>query len=139
MKKRSVIIGALLVVVCMLTLVACNNTDTGTEGQSSTAEELYAQAVAYGYEGTLAEFLATLKGDSAYDIAVKNGFEGTEAEWLLSLKGEKGDDGVDGSASERGDSAYEIAVKNGFTGTEEEWLSSLKGADGENGKDGQNW
>ena len=30
----------------------------------------------------------------AYMIAVRNGFEGTEAEWLASLKGEKGDPGV---------------------------------------------
>lgn len=29
-------------------------------------------------------------GKSAYDIAVGNGFEGTEAEWLASLKGEDG-------------------------------------------------
>lgn len=38
-----------------------------------------------------AELLA--KGESAYDVAVKNGFEGTEAEWLASLKGDVG--GVD--------------------------------------------
>lgn len=31
---------------------------------------------------------------NAYDLAVKNGFEGTEAEWLASLKGDKGDVGV---------------------------------------------
>lgn len=31
------------------------------------------------------------QGLSAYEIAKKNGFEGTEAEWLASLKGEKGD------------------------------------------------
>jgi hypothetical protein len=29
-------------------------------------------------------------GKSAYEIAVKNGFEGTEAEWLASLKGSSG-------------------------------------------------
>ena len=78
MKKRSVIIGALLVIICMFTLVACNNTGTETNEQSETAEELYDRAVAYGYEGTLADFLSSLKGESAYDIAVKNGFEGTE-------------------------------------------------------------
>ena len=33
-------------------------------------------------------------GYSAYEIAVNNGFEGTEAEWLASLKGEKGADGT---------------------------------------------
>jgi hypothetical protein len=33
------------------------------------------------------------EGRSAYDIAVANGFEGSVADWLLSLKGEKGDPG----------------------------------------------
>ena len=32
-------------------------------------------------------------GKSAYDVAVDNGFEGTEAEWLATLKGDKGDTG----------------------------------------------
>lgn len=35
-------------------------------------------------------------GLSAYEIAVENGFEGTEAEWLESLKGETGADGAKG-------------------------------------------
>lgn len=35
-------------------------------------------------------------GDSAYEEAVKLGFEGTEAEWLASLKGETGANGRDG-------------------------------------------
>lgn len=145
MKKRFVIIGALLVVVCMLTLVACNNTDTGTEGQSSTAEELYAQAVAYGYEGTLADFMATLKGDSAYEVAVKNGFEGTEEEWLLSLKGEKGDDGASGENGKDGQNAlltvydvYEEAVNNGFTGTFSDFLERYLTLTGETGLNSDN-
>lgn len=33
-------------------------------------------------------------GDSAYVVACKNGFEGTEAEWLESLKGDTGNSGV---------------------------------------------
>lgn len=36
----------------------------------------------------------TIRGKSAYEIAVMNGFEGSEAEWLASLKGEKGDAGT---------------------------------------------
>jgi len=32
----------------------------------------------------------TLQGLSAYEVAVANGFTGTEAEWLASLKGETG-------------------------------------------------
>lgn len=35
-------------------------------------------------------------GKSAYEVAVANGFDGTEAEWLASLKGEKGEKGDKG-------------------------------------------
>ena len=93
-------------------------------------------------------------GLSAYEIAVKNGFEGTEAEWLESLKGESGTslkiediyetakkEGYKGSLLEfvkeyfsdtqiTGQSAYELAVELGFKGTEEEWINSLKGETG---------
>lgn len=34
-----------------------------------------------------------IEGKTAYQIACEHGFEGTEAEWLASLKGEKGDNG----------------------------------------------
>ena len=34
----------------------------------------------------------------AYGVAVRNGFEGTEAEWLASLKGEKGEKGEKGDS-----------------------------------------
>lgn len=33
-------------------------------------------------------------GDSAYEVAVANGFVGTDAEWLASLEGADGDDGI---------------------------------------------
>lgn len=42
-------------------------------------------------------------GDSAYQIAIDNGFEGTEAEWLASLKGPKGDKGDKGDPGPKGD------------------------------------
>ncbi len=48
-------------------------------------------------------------GKSAYDIAVENGFEGTVQEWLESLKGaqgaqgEKGEQGAQGIAGEKGE------------------------------------
>lgn len=38
----------------------------------------------------------------AYAIAVANGFEGTIEEWLASLKGEKGDKGDKGDQGEKG-------------------------------------
>ena len=79
---------------------------------------------------------STAAGKSAYEIAQENGFEGTVSEWLESLKGRdgtNGTDGTDGADGENGTdgkdgkSAYEIAVQNGFEGTEPEWLDSLKG------------
>jgi hypothetical protein len=38
----------------------------------------------------------------AYMIAVREGFEGTVEEWLASLKGEKGDKGNDGHTPQKG-------------------------------------
>lgn len=87
-------------------------------------------------------------GKSAFEIAVEYGFVGTEAEWLESLKGVDGRNGVDGLSGKDGKngtdglpgrdgidgkSAYIIAIEHGFTGTENEWLQSLKGADGKDG------
>lgn len=42
-------------------------------------------------------------GQSAYDIAIANGFVGTEAQWIASLKGEKGDTGNTGPKGDTGD------------------------------------
>ena len=42
-------------------------------------------------------------GKSAYQIAVDNGFNGTEAEWLLSLKGETGAQGPKGETGAQGE------------------------------------
>lgn len=75
-------------------------------------------------------------GDSAYDVAVANGFVGTEAEWLASLEGadgSPGNDGDPGAAGADGDSAYDIAVAEGFVGSEAEWLASLVGPQGPQG------
>ena len=99
-------------------------------------------------------------GKSAYDLAVDEGYEGTLSEWLLSLRGKdgingkdgvngvdgkNGQDGIDGKDGQNGSdgkdgangkSAYELAVEDGFFGTLSYWLTTLKGETGENGKDG---
>lgn len=77
-------------------------------------------------------------GSSAYDIAVAAGFAGTEAEWLASLVGPKGDSGesIKGDRGDDGASAYEVALATGFVGTEAEWLASLVGPKGDKGDAG---
>ena len=76
----------------------------------------------------------SITGPSAYDIAVTNGFQGTVQDFLDSLKGEDGDDGLPGVDGSHGLSAYEIAQEAGFTGTEAEWLASLVGTPGQDGQ-----
>ena len=72
-------------------------------------------------------------GLSAYEVAVAQGFVGNEAAWLASLVGDTGATGSAGSAGATGadgDSAYDVAVAGGFVGTEMQWLASLEGSDG---------
>lgn len=59
--------------------------DTGAEGSDGTD----------GFDGA--------DGDSAYKIALANDFEGTEAEWLASLKGAKGETGNTGADGDKGE------------------------------------
>ena len=94
MKKiLSLLIALTLIVSCVSILASCN------DGKSA-----YEIAVENGFDGTVEEWLESLKGgESAYEIAVRNGFVGTEAEWLESLKGEKGDAGAQGPQGEKGD------------------------------------
>ena len=48
-----------------------------------------------------------------YEIAVKNGFDGTIDEWLASLKGEKGDPGNSFFMDEITGEKYGLYVSNG--------------------------
>lgn len=77
--------------------------DTGERGQDG--KSAYGIAVANGYVGNEAQWLASLKGRdgesgrdglSAYKMADGDILYGSEAEWLKSLKGAKGDKGEPG-------------------------------------------
>lgn len=48
------------------------------------------------------EITPAIPGKSAYKIAVKNGFDGTEAEWLASLIGPQGPQGIQGATGATG-------------------------------------
>ena len=75
-------------------------------------------------------------GKSAYELALEAGFEGTIEEWLASLKGDKGDTGEQGPKGDDGENAYDLAVLTGYVGSMDDWLLSLKGEDGLNGING---
>lgn len=75
------------------------------------------------------------RGKSAYEIAKENGFDGTEAEWLASLKGAPGAAGVNGKDGENGKTPYVGENGNWYIGADDTGKPS-RGAKGEPGQDG---
>jgi len=97
-----------------------------------TGKSAYQSAVAGGFVGTEAQWLASLKGKSSYQLAVDNGFVGSEAQYLESLEGSDGTNGTNGEDGADGKTAYELALAaDPDVGTEAEWLASLKGETGQ--------
>ena len=83
--------------------------DTGERGAQGERglQGLPGKDGAAGAKG--ADGLPGADGKSAYQIAVAQGFAGSEAAWLASLKGEKGDKG-DAGAGGSGDSALQLRI-----------------------------
>lgn len=75
------------------------------------------------------------RGKSAYEIAKENGFDGTEAEWLASLKGATGAAGANGKDGENGKTPYVGENGNWYIGADDTGKPS-RGAKGEPGRDG---
>lgn len=75
------------------------------------------------------------RGKSAYEIAKENGFDGTEAEWLASLKGAPGAAGANGKDGENGKTPYVGENGNWYIGANDTGKPS-RGAKGEPGRDG---
>lgn len=75
------------------------------------------------------------RGKSAYEIAKENGFDGTEAEWLASLKGAPGAAGTNGKDGENGKTPYVGENGNWYIGANDTGKPS-RGAKGEPGRDG---
>ena len=75
------------------------------------------------------------RGKSAYEIAKENGFDGTEAEWLASLKGATGAAGANGKDGENGKTPYVGENGNWYIGADDTGKPS-RGAKGEPGAKG---
>lgn len=91
------------------------------QGKGDDGRSAYDVAVANGFVGNQAAWLASLigpAGQSAYQVAVAAGFVGNQAAWLASLIGPAGQ------------SAYQLAVAGGFIGNQAAWLASLIGPAG---------
>lgn len=76
------------------------------------------------------------RGKSAYEIAKENGFDGTEAEWLASLKGATGAAGANGKDGENGETPYVGENGNWYIGANDTGKPS-RGAKGDKGEKGE--
>ena len=107
-------------------------------------QSAYELAQAEGFEGTVQEWLASLKGADGAAGANgqdgQNGVNGTNgadgADGANGADGQNGTNGTNGQDGSDGKSAYQLAVDAGFSGTLTEWLTSLNGTDGADGADG---
>ena len=67
----------------------------------------------------------------AYAIAVKNGFEGTIEEWLASLKGDDGEQGIQGEKGDKGDKGDPyVNITNVHQSTQSGGISVIEFSDG---------
>lgn len=98
----------------------------------------YELAVANGYDGSVDEWLTSLKGKSAYDIAVENGYKGTEKEWVKSVEanGKQKQAGI--STAKFNDSGDLMITLTDGTRINVGQVAGSDGKDGTNGKDGVN-
>ena len=98
----------------------------GQDGKS--AYELWKEQ---GNEGSMADFLAKLKGEpgkagkSAYELWVEQGNTGSVADYLAKQKGEQGD---------AGKSTYDLWKEAGNEGSMSEFLAAQKGEKGDAAK-----
>ncbi|MCR5565102.1 MAG: S1C family serine protease [Gammaproteobacteria bacterium] len=94
---KKITISILAVIACF-TLTSCETKTTKTE--EAVATNVYEEAVKNGFTGSLDEYLLSLLKSSSYenvyDLAKENGlFDGTLEEFIASLKGEAGSTNIE--------------------------------------------
>ena len=132
----------LLALTLLLCMVACGNTEEKepVEPGIYTLSAAYEVAVKNGFDGTLAEFVESIRGLAlefrTNDTVIQWRYEGTEAWYDLitvdKLIGPKGDTGAQGEKGEKGDTGVQGA--QGEKG--EKGDTGAQGAQGEKGEKG---
>ena len=94
----------------------------------------YEIAKAYGFEGTVQEWLESLKGKSAYDLAKESGYSGTEEEFSAAAAAAVSNQTVNVvSASFSSEGDLIISLSDGSTIN----IGKAAGTDGKNGRNGK--
>ncbi len=159
MRAALVAVCTMLLAVSLVFAVGCSKEDSE---QGTISEQVYAQAVALGYEGTYDEFIALVSGKDG--VGVKSAAVNEDGELILTLSdnstvnagkvrgedGASGQDGADGATwlvgsgiptadkGKDGDLYLDSAAYNVYQKVSGEWtlIGSIKGEDGQDGADG---
>lgn len=106
-------------------------TDTGIHAQGPSGND--GQNGSNGSNGTNGQ-----DGKSAYELAVDNGYNGTVQQWLDSLKGQDGSNGINGSDGSNGITPHiDSTTKHWMIGSTDTGIVA-EGQDGSNGTNGTN-
>lgn len=138
-KSKKCLLAVVAVIVVILlsigTTLAVNN--SRVVKASATVENglsAYEIAKAYGFEGTVQEWLESLKGKSAYDLAKESGYSGTEEEFSAAAAAAVSNQTVNVvSASFSSEGDLIISLSDGSTIN----IGKAAGTDGKNGRNGK--
>ena len=106
-----------------------------TTVQAEAGLSAYELAVQNGYEGTVQQWLESLKGKSAYEIARENGYTGSQEEWNAAVAALDSQAAIGISTAKFSSKGELIIVLTDGTQLN---LGKAVGADGAPGKDGTN-
>ena len=92
-KKKAIkkVVTAVIAVILMFAIAAVvatiihRNMNTPVSGNVKNGLSAYELAVEQGYDGSVEDWLGSLKGKSAYEIAAENGYSGTEKDFSNAL------------------------------------------------------
>ena len=138
-KKGRKILAAVLTVVLVILLSLGTTLIVGRSGAlpavkpASDGLSAYELAKAYGYTGTVQEWLTSLKGKSAYELAKDSGYTGTEKDFSAAMAAGAAAPAVSvksASFSASGDLIFVLSDGSSLN------LGKAVGADGKNGTDG---
>lgn len=153
--KKFDIVAAVFLIVCLLVIfTSCTPKDYEQSAMDRNVKIIYAEAVDLGYDGTLEEFLSTIKGTDGVGVSDvyidANGrlFVLLTDDTLLEVGEVKGKDGVDGvgivDIVKNSNDEIIVTLSNGEkknlgkVTSGEDGVDGINGIDGRDGIDGKN-
>lgn len=138
-KSKKCLMAVIAVIIVILlsigtTFAVLNSRAIKASATVENGLSAYEIAKAYGFEGTVQEWLESLKGKSAYDLAKESGYSGTEEEFSAAAAAAVSNQTVNVvSASFSSEGDLIISLSDGSTIN----IGKAAGTDGKNGRNGK--